>query len=272
MTISSDARRHGIIPLKKYSQNFIFDESLCDKIVRSSGIKPGDIVLEIGPGTAGLTKSILKTSPKLLTVVEIDARCIKLLEEIKNLKPNLNIIQKDALKLELTSISNEKVSIVSNLPYHIGTELIIRWLKQSSLISSMTLMLQKEVVDRIKAKPNTKEYSRLSIICQLICNVEKVFDVSRKAFYPEPKVDSSVVKLIPRTTSVEPDVIQAVEKVTRLAFMQRRKMIKSSLKDILQNEEIFKNLSIDLSKRPESLSLEEYLILARTLHIGNIAK
>lgn len=266
MTISSDARKHGIIPLKKYSQNFIFDSTLCDKIVRASGVKQNEVVLEVGPGSAGLTRSILKCSPKLLTIVEIDSRCINLLNEIKHGCTNLNIIQKDALELDLSTISSvdEKITIISNLPYNIGTELIVRWLKQSYLISSMTLMLQKEVVDRIRAKSGIKSYSRLSVICQLVCDVEKVFDVSRKAFYPMPKVESSIIKLTPKQPYISLDLIQKLEEVTRLAFMQRRKMLKSSLKNVIMASDAEK-LGIDLTKRAENLSPEQYMILANWL-------
>ena len=266
MTISSDAKKHGIIPLKKYSQNFIFDSTLCDKIVRASGVKQNDVVLEIGPGSAGLTRSILNCSPKLLTIVEIDNRCINLLNEIKHDYKNLNIIQKDALEFDISEISSvdEKVVIVSNLPYNIGTELIVRWIKQSYLISSMTLMLQKEVVDRIRAKCSTKAYSRLSVICQLAFDVEKGFDISRKAFYPMPKVESSIIKLIPKQLCISVDLIKKIEEVTKYAFMQRRKMLKSSLKNLIIASDADR-LGIDLTKRAEDLSPEQYMILANWL-------
>ncbi|NDE19683.1 MAG: ribosomal RNA small subunit methyltransferase A, partial [Alphaproteobacteria bacterium] len=230
-SIAKLAAKHGIIPLKKLGQNFIFDETLCDKIVKASGLQDGNIALEIGPGPAGLTRSILNASPKQLTVIEMDARCIPLLEEIKTVYPNLTIKQADALKVNLSElVTNEKVTIISNLPYNIGSVLLTSWLLQSEKINSMTLMLQKEVVDRIIAKPSIKSYGRLSVICQIVCKITKCFDVSPKAFYPEPKIWSSVVRLEPKKNAPSLQLLTTIEQITNLAFSGRRKMIKSSLK------------------------------------------
>jgi len=264
-SIAQHASKHGIIPLKKYGQNFIFDSSLCDKIVRSSGLLNNSTVLEIGPGTAGLTRSILALSPSSLTVIELDKRCIPLLEEISDLYPSLKIIQADALKFDLSSLGSSQIHIISNLPYQIGTELLIRWIKNLHLISNMTLMLQKEVVDRIKAKPHTKEYGRLSVLCQITCLVEKCFDVNRQAFYPSPNVDSAIVKLSPLQTILTPELISNIEFITRLAFGGRRKMIKSSLKLIPKIDEILERLNINNTYRAENLSPADYLELAKLL-------
>lgn len=263
-SIAEHANKHGILPLKKYSQNFIFDSSLCDKIVRVSGIKKNDIVLEVGPGIGGLTRSILKLAPKLLTVIEMDKRCIPLLTEIKSVYPYLHIIEGDALNFDLTFLNQKNINIISNLPYQIGTELVIRWLKQANLINSMTLMLQKEVVERIIARKNSKAYGRLSVICQLICMIEKCFDVSSDAFYPPPKVKSTIIKLIPKPTLLPPELVHKVEIITKAAFGQRRKMLKSSLKNLF-SEESLKNIGISSSLRAENLSTEDYLSLAKHL-------
>lgn len=263
-SIAKHASKHGIIPLKKYGQNFIFDNSLCDKIVRVSGLKTGDMVLEVGPGTAGLTRAILVCRPASLTVIETDVRCIELLEEIKSLYPNLHIIHGDANKYDISSLEHKKLTIISNLPYQIGTELVINWLKKSKFLNSMTLMLQKEVVERICGKVGTKSYGRLSIICQLICSVEKCFDVSPGAFYPAPKVHSAIVKLVPFTTSLSPELIEKVELITRLAFGERRKMIKSSLKKLpVSVEKLLTELQINPTSRAENLSPQDYLSLAK---------
>ena len=217
-SIAKLAAKHGIVPLKKLGQNFIFDETLCDKIVKASGLQDGNIALEIGPGPAGLTRSILKASSGKLTVIEMDARCIPLLEEIKTVYPNLIIKQADALKVSLSEIvTDEKITIISNLPYNIGSVLLTSWLLQSEKINSMTLMLQKEVVDRIIAKAGTKSYGRLSVICQIVCKITKCFDVSPKAFYPEPKIWSSVVRLEPKENTPN---LQLLTKIARTTCMK----------------------------------------------------
>lgn len=263
-TIAEHARKHGITPLKKYGQNFIFDSTLCDKIVRASGFKEGDTVLEVGPGTAGLTRSILACRPASLTVIETDRRMIPLLEEIKEHYPHLHIIKEDALKYDISrQISKEsKIRIISNLPYNVGTQLIINWLKSASLIENITVMLQKEVVERMHSSQGSKSYGRLSVLCQLICKVEKCFDVSREAFYPPPKVESSIVKLSPKAGLPPPNIIAMVEKVTQMAFSQRRKMVKSSLKTLSNIEAALENLKIPPSARAGDISPEQYLSIA----------
>ncbi|MFY9589349.1 16S rRNA (adenine(1518)-N(6)/adenine(1519)-N(6))-dimethyltransferase RsmA [Rickettsia endosymbiont of Halotydeus destructor] len=272
-SISKHAAAHNIIALKRYGQNFIFDSSLCDKIVRAAKLEENKYVLEIGPGTAGLTRSILQKNPKSLTVIETDNRCVPLLEEIKENYPALNIIQGDALKVSLAELDivklalscGNKINIISNLPYNIGTELVIRWLKQAELIDSMTLMLQKEVVERMYAIPGTKAYGRLSVICQLIAKIEKCFDVAPTAFYPPPKIYSSVVKLMPLKNSLPIAIINKVELITKLAFAGRRKMIKSSLKNIPNINELLLKLQIDGNYRAENLSPQNYLSLAELI-------
>ncbi len=264
-SIAQHASKHGIVPIKKYGQNFIFDYSLCDKIVRASGLTEGSVVLEVGPGSGGLTRAILTTKPQSLTVIEADSRIIPLLMEIKEIYPNLTVIHNDACKFELTTFQNEeKITIISNLPYQIGTELVIKWLKQLSFIKSMTLMLQKEVVERICAPVSTKAYGRLSVICQLLCFVQKCFDVGPKSFYPPPKVYSSVVKFTPSGTLLAPLLLEKVELITKLAFAGRRKMIKTSLKKFTPKiEDFLAELKISNSCRAENLSPDDYLSLAK---------
>ena len=266
-SIAKLAAKHGIVPLKKLGQNFIFDETLCDKIVKASGLQDGNIALEIGPGPAGLTRSILKASSGTLTVIEMDARCIPLLEEIKTVYPNLIIKQADALKVSLSEIvTDEKITIISNLPYNVGSVLLTSWLLQSEKINSMTLMLQKEVVDRIIAKAGTKSYGRLSIICQIVCKITKCFDVSPKAFYPEPKIWSSVVRLEPKENIPNLLLLTKIEQITNLAFSGRRKMIKSSLKALSPDINTrLEKLSIKESLRAEDLLPEDYLALAEAI-------
>lgn len=266
-SIAKLAAKHGIVPLKKLGQNFIFDENLCDKIVKASGIENDDLILEVGPGPAGLTRSILNSYPKELIVIEMDERCMPLLAEIKNIYPALTIKYADALKINLNDlISNTKINIISNLPYNIGSVLLISWLHQFEMVNSMTLMLQKEVVDRIVAKPGTSAYGRLSVICQIVCDVKKCFDVSPKAFYPEPKIWSSVVRLKPKEDVPNQNLLSKIEKITNVAFSGRRKMIKSSLKSLSPEiGNILIKLSIQDTLRAENLSPQDYLSLAKAI-------
>ena len=268
-SIAKHASLHGIAPLKKFGQNFLFDSSLCDKIVRVSGINQCSSVLEIGSGTGGLSRSILSVNPQKLVSIETDRRCLPLLKEIALVYPNFRVIHTDALKFEIETLNLDKINIVSNLPYNIGTELLIGWLKKIDLIETMTLMLQKEVVDRICSLPNSKSYGRLSVLCQLICSTQKCFEVSAKAFYPPPKVTSSIVKLLPLKDRPEAKIINIIEKITHFAFSQRRKMIKSSLKNIAVDiEEILNHLNINSHLRAENLAPKDYLRIAQALLIN----
>ena len=269
-TIAKLASKHKILPLKKYGQNFIFDKTLCDKIVKYSGAKSDDFIVEIGPGVGGLTRSILEISPSYLVAIETDSRCFPLLEEIKTTYPALSIKRQDALKVKLFDIVSEydlydqKVNVIANLPYNIGTVILTNYLKEIDLINSMTFMLQKEVVDRIVAEVGTKAYGRLSIICQIICNVHKCFDVSPNAFYPKPKVSSSIVKLLPKDQQLDAEILRKMEHITQAAFSNRRKMIKSSLKKILPNiEDILTKLNIDPKFRAEDLTPQDYINLTK---------
>ena len=279
-SIAKLASKHNIKPLKRLGQNFIFDESLCDRIVTASSLAPSDIAVEVGPGPAGLTRAILKCSPAKLLAIETDDRCMPLLEELQSHFTNLEIIHEDAKKISIAEIANKEADasagarIISNLPYNIGTNLVIKWLREADAIASMTLMLQKEVVDRIIAEKGSKSYGRLSVICQLVCEVKKCFDVSPKAFYPAPKVWSSIVHLQPKAKTNRPNIetLRNVEQITNTAFSGRRKMVKSSLKQLAVKNATFKDIEellskcgIDASMRAENLSPADYLKLAQMI-------
>jgi 16S rRNA (adenine1518-N6/adenine1519-N6)-dimethyltransferase len=183
-----------------------------------------------------------------------------LLAEIKQHYQSLEIINTDALKVPLSEISHCKFDIISNLPYNIGTQLLTNWIYQIDYVNSMTLMLQKEVVDRIVAPHNNKVYGRLSVFCQIFCNVEKCFDVSPKVFYPDPKI----VRLIPKSNVPSEKIRNKLEQITRYAFSGRRKMIKSSLKNIVPNiGSVLEILSLEQSLRAENLSPNDYLMIAK---------
>lgn len=267
-SIALHAKSHGISPQKKLGQNFIFDSSLCDKIVRTALPSAyGKDILEIGPGPGGLTRSILAQNPRRLIVIEKDPRCLDLLLDLQKYYPNLEIISGDALEIDFKNLAIEKaidkIVIISNLPYNVGTELLFRWLEYPEIVESMTLMLQKEVVERICAHHSCKAYGKLSVICQLLADVRKEFDVSPKAFYPPPKVHSSIINIIPKNILHDKKVVEKVREITHTAFMFRRKMLKKALSAI--PEQIFLNLNIDNNARPENLSPDQYLALAREL-------
>lgn len=267
-SIAKHAEKHKVRALKKYGQNFILDSSLCNKIVKYSNIHSKSMILEIGPGIGGLTRAILEHGSKALTVIEKDNRCMPILADIKAVFNHLNIIHGDAMEFDFQSFIKireyNKIDIVSNLPYNIGTVLLIKWLKMHELIDTMTLMLQREVVDRICAQTHSKQYGRLSILCQLICATKKLFNVSSSSFYPQPKVMSSVVKLTPLNNAPQLDIIDKIGLITSLAFAQRRKMIKSTLKTIFYEYELEK-CNILGTSRAEEISPQQYLLLAKRI-------
>lgn len=189
-----------------------------------------------------------------------------MLKDIQLIYPNLEIVIGDALEFDISKLGND-LHIVSNLPYKIGTQLLINWLKKAKFIKSMTLMLQREVVNRICAKPNSKEYGRISVISQLVCIVQKCFDVKPKAFFPSPKVTSSVINLVPHNThTYSSETLSKLELITRFAFGKRRKMIKTSLKELKSDIDIILHkLKINSMLRAENLSPQDYLALIELL-------
>ena len=270
LSIAQLATKHGIKPLKKYGQNFIYDETLCDKILRHAQINKTSNVLEIGPGPAGLSRSILKINPTKLTVIETDERCINLLKEVQLFYPKLNIMHADALKVNLSDITDGKVDIISNLPYNIGCKLLSNWLNQIEHVNTITVMLQKEVVERIVSKPNSKNYGRISIFSQILCHTEKCFDVTRNAFYPKPKVDSAIVRLLPKTHRPSKEALGLVEKITRHVFSNRRKILKPSLKKFVADVDLlYQKFEFNDKIRCEDLSPDDYLNMANFIIDSN---
>ena len=267
-SIASYAKTFGLSPLKSLGQNFIYDKSLCDKIVSFGGNIKDKEILEIGAGPGGLTRSIAHLGPKRLIVIEKDPRSCNLLNDLKKYYNNIEIIHADALKIKLSEINlTSKLKIIANLPYNIGTQLIINWSKEISYIDDITVMLQKEVVNRICSNSNVKEYGRLSIIMQLLFSAKKLFDVSKDAFYPKPKVTSSLVKLIPRDIQYKSELIEILEKVTQIAFSNRRKKISNSLGKAYDLLSV--NFNDILLKRPEQISPELYIKISKKIYDDN---
>lgn len=262
--------QHNLSAQKSLGQNFLLDQNITDKILREAQSRNNQdfsnmTIFEIGPGPGGLTRSILKTNAQKVIALEFDERAVEALQSLQQAAQNtLEIVQGDALKAVLTTLSEKPRAIVANLPYNIATPLLINWLRQiradKEAYASMSLMFQKEVAERILARPNTKAYGRLSIICQWLCDVANIYDLPPNAFTPPPKVNSAVVHFIPKEIPKDAPDFAAVEKITASAFNQRRKMIRSSLKEYLPAIEA---LGIDPTKRAENLSVEDFLAIAK---------
>ena len=248
-----------IKPKKSLGQNFLIDGNIIDKIVDIVDIQKKD-VLEIGPGTGNLTSAILNKNPNKLLVIEKDN------ELAKNLKTNfdnaIEVINNDILNLDENSLSNSKLIVFGNLPYNISTEILCKWIlniKENHWFEYLILMFQKEVADRIVAKFNTKNYGRLSILANWMLEIEKICDVKPTSFSPVPKVDSSVLFFKPKKNFFKLDNPKNIEKITRIFFMHRRKMIKKPYNQLFDgNTEVASKLKIDLNLRPQNLDFETY--------------
>ncbi len=252
-----------IKPKKSLGQNFLIDKNVLEKIVTSTIIKD-KIVLEIGPGTGNLTSFILKNKPKEFFVVEKDE---KLSINLKNNFENkINIINEDILKLDETKLFKDKVTVFGNLPYNISTEILSKWiinLQNKFWFECLVLMFQKEVADRIVAKYNTPNYGRLSIICNWKLNIKKICDIKPEAFKPKPKIDSSLLFFSPKKNFVKINNPYNLEKITRVFFNQRRKMLKKPFNQLFNgNQKVLDKLKINLNLRPQNLSIDTYYKLA----------
>lgn len=258
--------RHGLLAKKSLGQNFLLNMDVTRRIAKAAGSFSNVTVFEVGPGPGGLTRGLLESGAHVVAV-EKDQRCIAILDEIHDAFPGfLQIIEEDALKISpQIAIPNGQLKIVANLPYNIGTTLLVQWLSNLDRISSLTLMFQKEVALRLVAKSRTKAYGRLSILTQWLCESKRLFDLSPKAFTPAPKVTSSVVQLIPRSLdSLERNLFPIMERITQLAFGQRRKMIRSSLKPLFSGDKLSEK-GLDPCARAEELSIADFVLLAKAL-------
>lgn len=257
--------QHGLAARKSLGQHFLLDSNITDKIVRLAGDLADCHVIEIGPGPGGLTRALLASAAVTVTAIERDERCLTALEPLtQGAKGRLRLIAQDALTLDVTQLVPKPRVIIANLPYNIGTELLIGWLRQYRELSSMTLMFQREVAERLYAEPDSKPYGRLSVLAQACCRVEKLFHLPARAFTPPPKVDSTVVRFVPLTDGPDADLLGRLERVTAAAFGQRRKMLRSSLAT-LGGENLLAATGIVATRRAETLSAAEYLRLALAL-------
>lgn len=260
-TVAEFVKKYDLTPKKSLGQNFLFDQSLTDKIVKYAGNLEGKTVIEIGPGPGALTRSILDTKPKKLILIEQDQRFFSIYNELKTYYPNqeIIIINEDALKVDYTKLVDNKAKIIANLPYNISTVLLFKWLDYTNLFESMTLMFQKEVAERIIAKTNDEAFGKISVMAQMLCDTEYNFTISPKAFYPPPKIYSSVITLIPRNKLLYDTDLLKLSDLCQTLFSQRRKMLRKSLKSLTNNaESLLEELAIDPTLRPENLSIEDF--------------
>ena len=259
---------HGLAAKKSLGQNFLLDLNLTRKIARAAGAAEGGIFYEVGPGPGGLTRALLGEGADKVIAVERDQRCLPALADIAAAYPGkLEVINADALELNERAILPPGTRIASNLPYNVGTGLLIKWLTVESwppFWSSLTLMFQREVAERIIARPGTEHYGRLSVLAAWRTKAKILFDVNRSAFVPPPSVTSSIVLLTPLTEPVAPANLKKLEAITAAAFGQRRKMLRQSLKP-LGGEALLEKAGIDPTARPEDLSVEQFAALARAL-------
>ncbi len=244
-------------------QNFLVDKNILEKIINTTIIE-NKIILEVGPGTGNLTSYILKKKPKKIFVIEKDSELTKNL--YNKFKDQLTIINDDVLKIDETTLFTDKVTVFGNLPYNISTEILSKWiinLKDSFWFDCLVLMFQKEVADRIIAKFNTSKYGRLSILCNWKLNIKKICDIKPDAFSPKPKIDSSLLLFYPKKNFVKINNPNNLEKITRIFFNQRRKMLKKPFNQIFNGDQrILNKLKIDLNLRPQNLSLDTFYKLA----------
>lgn len=271
LSLRETVEKYELLAKKSLGQNFLLDMNITDKIIRTSleaqnkADFSNDYVYEIGPGPGGLTRAILKANPKQLTVIEMDSRCIQIMQEIQNaVGAQLQIVEGDALLYDFAKAGGN-THIISNLPYNISVPLLIMWLKDMTNYRSLTLMFQKEVAERITAKPDSKTYGRISVLAQLTCKIKTLFNLNPNCFVPAPKIWSTVLLFQPLENIPSPEVLNNVEKLTELAFGQRRKMIRQSLKSIPNLEKICTDAGIDLTARAENLTPEQYLTLAQMI-------
>lgn len=261
-TLREALEAHGLWAKKAFGQHFLLDLNVTRKIARLAQVGEGDHVIEVGPGPGGLTRALLETGARV-TAIEKDERFRPLLEELAAAADGrLILIFDDALRADEAAIAaGAPAHLVSNLPYNVGTPLLIKWVTGPWTPASLTLMFQREVVDRITEGPGEDAYGRLGVIVQATCRAQRVLDAPARAFTPPPKVDSAVVRLEPRGDRPSPERLDALQRITASAFGQRRKMLRSSLK-AMGGEELIAAAGLDPQARAEVIPIEGFLALA----------
>jgi 16S rRNA (adenine1518-N6/adenine1519-N6)-dimethyltransferase len=258
---------HGLDAKKRFGQHFLLDLNLTRRIARAAAPLDEGTLIEVGPGPGGLTRALLLEGARHVVAVEVDARAFGPLLELQAAAGGrLELIEADALDVALKDLGPAPRRIVANLPYNVSTVLLVRWLHAATDIADMVLMFQREVVDRLVAEPRTKDYGRLSVLAQHVCEVRRLFDVAPTAFVPPPKVTSAVARLTPRLPTARLADLRPLERVTAAAFGQRRKMLRGSLAGIFTDPvATLERLGLRPTARAEELSVEDFVRLAGAL-------
>ncbi|MGU3495604.1 16S rRNA (adenine(1518)-N(6)/adenine(1519)-N(6))-dimethyltransferase RsmA [Xanthobacteraceae bacterium A53D] len=262
-------REHGLSAQKSLGQNFLLDLNLTSRIARGSGPLEGATVVEVGPGPGGLTRALLAQGARKVIAIERDHRCIAALAEIAAAYPGrLEVIEGDALKVDVRPyLEGHEARVVANLPYNVGTQLLVGWLTSDPWppwFTSLTLMFQREVAERIVATPDDKAYGRLAVLTGWRAQARILFDVAPSNFVPPPKVTSSVVHVVPRAEPA-PCALKDLERVTEAAFGQRRKMLRQSLKSLgVETAALLAGAGVEETARAEEIDLAGFLALANT--------
>ncbi|MBL8574964.1 MAG: 16S rRNA (adenine(1518)-N(6)/adenine(1519)-N(6))-dimethyltransferase RsmA [Hyphomicrobiaceae bacterium] len=261
--------KHGLTAKKQLGQNFLLDLNLTSRIARASGALDGATVVEVGPGPGGLTRALLAAGAGRVIAIERDERCLAALAEISDYYPGrLEVVSADALEVDMAKLAGGPARIVANLPYNVGTALLIDWLTVEAWPpwwTSLTLMFQLEVAERIVAEAGDEGYGRLGVLAGWRAQSRILFEVSRQAFVPPPNVTSAVVHLVPRAEPADVP-LKALERVTQAAFGQRRKMLRASLKQLGTDvEALLERAGIEGTKRAEEIDVDGFVALARAL-------
>jgi 16S rRNA (adenine1518-N6/adenine1519-N6)-dimethyltransferase len=259
--------RHGLGTRRSLGQHFLLDLNLTGRIARAAGELSRGTTIEIGPGPGGLTRALLAQGATHLIVIERDERCLPALAEIAQAYPGrLEVIAGDALGIDAGRLGEPPRRIVANLPYNVATPLLLAWLATPERFERLVLMFQREVVERLIARPRSKDYGRLSIATQWRWQARRLFDIPPRAFTPPPKVTSSLAELIPRPSPLAPADPALMERVATAAFGQRRKMLRQSLRSAAADPAaVLAAAGIAETRRAEELSIEEFAALARAL-------
>jgi 16S rRNA (adenine1518-N6/adenine1519-N6)-dimethyltransferase len=272
-SIKKELEAYGLVPRKRWGQHFLIDRNILSKVIRAAGIEETDVVLEVGPGLGVLTLALAKEAKKVITV-EIDKKLVEILQEKVADCPNVEIIRKDIMEVDFNDLierGGQPLKVVANLPYQISTPLLFRFIESRSVFASLTLMLQKEVAERMTATPGGKDYGPLSIFTQIVSDFSIQFLVKPSAFFPPPKVDSAVIHMVWKERPMpEVEDIEWFKRVVRGSFGYRRKTLMNALKHsglslTEEGSERMKRIGIDPQRRPETLSIQEYVRLADVL-------
>ncbi len=254
---------YGLDARKSLGQHFLLDANLIARIARQAGDLAGRHVIEVGPGPGGLTRALLDTAATSVTAIEVDSRAVRAVTELQAHHPDrLRIIEADALAVDLAALVPAPRQIIANLPYNIGSPLLVGWLRQASQWERLSLMFQEEVAQRICAAPDTDGYGRLGVLAQWVAQCEFRLRVPPQAFSPPPKVHSAIVVITPHVSQPPPELFRAMERMTAAAFGQRRKMLRGSLKSV-GGEKLLARVGIDGARRAETLTVAEFDQLAR---------